>query len=573
MAQLWPILDKASIGLALLDREFRYLEINKRLAEINGLSREAHIGRKVEDLLPDLWPHVESIWRSVLQTDSPVENIVISGQVPATKDDQRFWLASYYPTHDDDGKVSGLALVVLDITDRQRSVANLEDAERRFRTTLDSMLEGCQIIDFDWRYAYLNKEAIKHSRKTKKQLLGRTMMETYPGIEKTDMFAKLQTCMRDRTPVRLENEFFYPDGTSRWFELSAQPVPEGIVVLSEDVTEKLQAEEALKESEKRFRSLFENMLEGFALCRMLYNDKGDPVDWVYLDVNLSFGRLTGLKHVVGKKVSEVLPGIDKTNPELFEIYGRVAKSGAPHEFETWVEPVKEWLHISVFSPEKDHFVAVFEDITNRKRAEADLRQSHESLKESFIDLVKALSATVKTRDPYTAMHQNRVVELSLRIAKEIGLSEEEADGLYMAALIHDIGKIYVPGEVLSKPGSLTDIEYNLVKTHSEAGYKIVEGIRFERPIAEIVRQHHEREDGSGYPRGLKGKDIIVEAKILAVADVVEAMSSHRPYRPALGIDAALREITANRGKLYNAAIVDICVALFTEKGFTFSTAE
>ncbi|MFA5866507.1 MAG: PocR ligand-binding domain-containing protein [Actinomycetota bacterium] len=199
-----------------------------------------------------------------------------------------------------------------------------------------------------------------------------------------------------------------------------------------------------------------------------------------------------------------------------------------------------------------------------------LKKAIGSLEESFIGLIKALSATVETRDPYTALHQNRVTELAMAIALEAGLSADEADGLYMAGLIHDIGKIYVPGEVLSKPGKLSDIEYRLVRTHCDAGYKIIEGINFKRPVADIVHQHHERLDGSGYPLGLTGKDIIPEAKILAVADVVEAMASHRPYRPALGIDAALSEVKKHRGKLYDAKIVDICVILFTEKGFAFS---
>ncbi len=455
------------------------------------------------------------------------------------------------------------------------------------------------------------------------------------------------------------------------------------------------AEYELQASEQRYHNLFKNMLEGLAYCRMIYDKQGNPVDWIYLEVNESFTRITGLEDVIGRKVTELLPGIDVTNPELFQIYDRVGKTGVARDFETWVKPINEWMRVSVFSPEKHHFVAVFEDITKRKlaeqtcqaneerlrsiidaapfgahlyeleedgrliylsgnksadrilgvdcnefigltleeafpgkigtklpdmyrraaatgqpysvpqisydvngknyvfevhatqtspdhvvsffrdttettRARRELEISHGLLEESFIGLIKALSATVETRDPYTALHQKRVTELAMAIASEAGLPAEETEGLYMAGLIHDIGKIYVPGEILSKPGKLSDVEIKLVRTHSDAGYKIIEGIKFKRPVADIVHQHHERLDGSGYPGKLKEKDILPEAKILAVADVVEAMASHRPYRPALGIDAALAELKKNRGRLYDVKIVDSCIKLFTDKGFAFT---
>ncbi len=191
----------------------------------------------------------------------------------------------------------------------------------------------------------------------------------------------------------------------------------------------------------------------------------------------------------------------------------------------------------------------------------------EKLRKSLEDALQAISTTVEMRDPYTAGHQRRVAHLAVAIAREMGLSEEQIHGIHLSAIVHDIGKIHIPAEILSKPGRLSEIEYSLIKVHPESGYDILKEIDFPWPIAQAVLQHHERMDGSGYPRGLKGEEIIIEARILAVADVVEAIYSHRPYRPGRGLDAALEELGKNRGILYDSAVADACFRLFQEKGW------
>ena len=187
-------------------------------------------------------------------------------------------------------------------------------------------------------------------------------------------------------------------------------------------------------------------------------------------------------------------------------------------------------------------------IIERKKAEEELKQSHEQLKKSFEGIIKTISTTCEMRDPYTAGHQQRVAQLVVSIAEGLHLSDNQKEGLRVAALVHDIGKMSIPAEILSKPGKLTSIEYALIKMHVQSSYDILQGIEFPWPVAQIVYQHHERMDGSGYPNALSGKDIIREARVLAVADIVEAMVSHRPYRPALCIEKALVEISENRGK-------------------------
>jgi putative two-component system response regulator len=207
------------------------------------------------------------------------------------------------------------------------------------------------------------------------------------------------------------------------------------------------------------------------------------------------------------------------------------------------------------------------EIAERKRAEEELRQSYARLRRTLEGIVHALVSAIEIKDPYTAGHQRRVTQLACAIAKEMGLSEEQVKGLRMAGLIHDLGKINVPAEVLSKPGPLTELEYGLIKMHPQVGHDVLKAIEFPWPVAQIVLQHHERMDGSGYPSGLSGDEIILEARILAVADVVEAMVSERPYRPPRGIDEALEEISQNRGVLYDPEVVDACLKLFIEKGF------
>ena len=212
----------------------------------------------------------------------------------------------------------------------------------------------------------------------------------------------------------------------------------------------------------------------------------------------------------------------------------------------------------------------------RTRAERDqIAYKHEHhaelLRKSLEQFIRAIADTVEARDPYTAGHQRRVGELAVAIAREMGLPEEKIHGIHLAAAVHDLGKFHVPAEILSKPGKLTDIEFMLIKTHPQAGYDILKDVDFPWPIADIVRQHHEKLDGSGYPQGLKDGQILLESRIMTVADVVETMSSHRPYRASLGIDLALKEIERGRGSAYDPAVADACLKLFREGRFAFQT--
>lgn len=233
-------------------------------------------------------------------------------------------------------------------------------------------------------------------------------------------------------------------------------------------------------------------------------------------------------------------------------------------------PMQVEVHSRLVSSDNHKLiVTAVHDVTERKRTEEELREASEKLQRAMEGTIHAMAVTGEIRDPYTAGHQQRVAKLATAIAREMELTEEQVEGIRVAGTLHDIGKIYVPGEILSKPGQLRKNELNLIKDHAEVGYDLLKTIEFSWPVAQIVFQHHERVDGSGYPRGLSGDDILIEARIMGVADVIEAMASHRPYRPAFSVEKALLEIIQKKGVLYDPQVVDACFKLFNEKQFSF----
>ncbi|MBI9076670.1 MAG: response regulator [Desulfatibacillum sp.] len=258
--------------------------------------------------------------------------------------------------------------------------------------------------------------------------------------------------------------------------------------------------------------------------------------------------------------------LTQTEEALEEITQKLEKKVSAQE---QAERALKELNDSLEQKVVERTVALEMEILEHKATTGKLRSNVKMLRKAMEGTITAMANTLDIRDPYTADHQRRVVQLAVAIAESMELSRGKMDGLRMAGVIHDIGKIAIPLAILNKPGKITDTEFTLIKTHSEVGYDILKKVEFPWPIAEIVIQHHERLDGSGYPRGLAGDQILMEAKILAVADVVEAMFSHRPYRAALGMDKALAEIISKKGTAFDAAVVDACVKLIKHKGFKF----
>lgn len=332
-----------------------------------------------------------------------------------------------------------------------------------------------------------------------------------------------------------------------------------------DITERHTAKQNLAESEKRFRDLVEASSE--CICKIDMDGR-----FKYMSpAGLHAHGLREQSEIINKHCTEL------AEPEFADLLHKTlhqAQHGLTQKFEYQSETILGvmWFE-SVITPQRDAngdvigFIRVSRDIEDRKRAEDKLQESWEKLRGTLAGTVEALSSTAGLRDPYTADHQKRVAKLAEAIAQELGLDREQCEGVRVSSTLHDLGKIYVPAEILSKPGVLNEFEFKIIEAHAQASHDIVKGIDFPWPVARAVLEHHERLDGSGYPKGLNGDEICIEAKILSVADVVEAMSSRRPYRAGLGLDKALAEISKNSGHLYDREVSSICSNLFISKKF------
>jgi len=324
------------------------------------------------------------------------------------------------------------------------------------------------------------------------------------------------------------------------------------------------SEAALRTSEAKFRGIVEQTMVGVYILDGLQVSYANPRSeeiFGYGD-----GEMAG-RQIADFIVAEDLPKVKK---ELERIWTEDSYVGhveflSRHRSgrEVYVGAVGRHAVLDGLSV----VIGVVQDVTDKVLSEAKLSDYAARLERSVLGTIDTVSQMMDLRDPYTAGHERRVGELSSRIAAEMGLSEHVQRGLRVAGGVHDLGKITLPAEILNRPGKLSPIEFEMIKTHAEQGYQVLKNVDFPWPVAEVARQHHERIDGSGYPRGLKGEEIILEARILAVADVVEAMSTHRPYRSAMGVEAALAEIERGRGTVYDPVVVDACLRLFREKAY------
>ena len=466
-----------------------------------------------------------------------------------------------------------------EVNERKQAEESLRELNERFSMALEVGNAGV----WEW---YLKRDEVSFDARFHELLgytpgeLPNTLQEWLPYHHPEDVpiwMPKAQAYLRGDSPIyESEHRIRNKAGTWSWVftrgklvNLSSAESPEHFIGIAMNVTERRQAEENLQKSEENFR----RSLDDSPLGARIVSAAGETI----------YANRT-LLDIYGYDSIEELQGIsakERYTPESYaEFLARREKrrkgDNAPSEYEiSIIRKDREVRRLQVFRKEivwngAMQFQILYNDISKRKRAEAALQISLDKLRITIGAAIRTLAATVEMRDPSTAGHQQRVADLARHIAREMSVDTDRIFGLGLAALVHDIGKIGVPAEILSKPTKLTKLEFSLIQTHAQTAYDILKDMEFPWPIAEIVYQHHERLDGSGYPRGLPGEEISLDARILAVADVVEAMSSHRPYRPGLGIDAALAEIAKNRGVLYDPDIVDVCLRLFREKGFTFS---
>jgi PAS domain S-box-containing protein/putative nucleotidyltransferase with HDIG domain len=347
------------------------------------------------------------------------------------------------------------------------------------------------------------------------------------------------------------------------------PIPDArggrqFICMDIDVTARKRAEEELRRTTARLQLQFDRMPIGCVLW--------DP-DFRVVSWNPAAERIFGFTETeaLGRRPHEFIVPCE-VRPHTEGIQARLLQGdeGAHSVNENVTRDGRtilcQWTNTPLKEPDGTVLgvLSMVEDITDRRKAEAALQESVSTLRRTLSTTITTMAKIVETKDPYTAGHQLRVAELAELIAREMGLPPERVQGLHMAAMIHDIGKIYIPAEILSKPGQLTRIEIDMIRTHPNFGAEVLKAIPFPWPIADMILQHHERLDGSGYPKGLKGEEILLEARILCVADVVEAMATHRPYRAARGLVQALQEIQDFRGRYYDPGVVDACLTVIRQ---------
>jgi len=457
--------------------------------------------------------------------------------------------------------------------DKKSMEEMLKRSENNFRHSLDESPLGIRIVSSDGELLYANREILKmYSYENIEEMKSTPHKERYTAETFAEYETRLAMRKRDEyVPPNYEVSIVRKDGTIRHLEVFRKQVlwngQMQFQALYNDITERKQAEKNLRESEKRYRVVVENANEAILITqnmKILFANTVAINNTGYSMEELTSMDFSDLIHpddigMVRDYHDRRLKGDDIPSVYSFRIVCR-------DKSVKWVE-----LNTTVIEWEKKRATLNFlKDITVSKQLEEERVHSFLKTKKTLDATVSAIASMVETRDPYTTGHQKRVSILARAIAEEMGLCMDVVEFIETAAIIHDIGKLSVPSEILSKPTKLTNLEFELIKTHSQSGYNILKDIEFPWPVADAILQHHERMNGTGYPQKLQGHDILLESRILAVADVVEAISSHRPYRPGLGIDFALEEITKNKGVLYDENVVDACIKLFREKHFVLS---
>lgn len=609
--------------LVILDRDFNFLRVNEAYARACRKEIGEFAGRNHFEMYPS---DTQPIFEDVVRCKRPF--ITFTRAFTFADQPERgttYWDWTLVPILDEQGEVKYLVFSLNEVTERKRAEEALREREEFLNSVVENIPDMIFVKDAEaLRFVRFNKASEQLLGYPREELLGKNDFDFFPKEEAEFFTAKDREVLDQNRLVDIPEESIKTRvqgerilHTKKIPIVDSEGKPKYLLGISEDITEKKQRECALHKVNRALKATSECNLALIhasdehqlldEICRIIAGTAGYRLAWVGY-----------IEHDAQKTVRPVAqsgyePGyMDHANITWADNergrgpLGIAIRSGeiqvvqdvmTDPRFEPWRANAEKLGYGSVlvapllsdskvigalninaegtnaFDPEEIALLSelaadmAFGIVTLRTRKAHE--QSAERLQRSMEATIQVVASTVESRDPYTAGHQRRVAELATAIARNLGLTEEQVHAVHLAGVVHDLGKIHVPAEILSKPGKLTSIEFQLIQGHPEAGYDILKDVDFPWPIAQIVYQHHERMDGSGYPRGLKADEILLEARIIAVADVVEAMASHRPYRPALGIEPALQEISANAGKYYDADVVRACIALFRGKAFAF----
>ncbi|HSM98990.1 MAG TPA: HD domain-containing phosphohydrolase, partial [Gallionella sp.] len=476
-----------------------------------------------------------------------------------------------------EGHTHGAVVTFLDITEQLR----VKDELKQSQALLGSIVENIPAMVFlkragDLRFELFNRAGEELLGYSRNDLLGKNDHDLFPKEQADSFTQKDRAVLESRRLLEIAEEpIKTADGSEKWlhtfkvglYDSAGQPTH--LLGISADITAHKRMEDKLRESETRLAEA-QHMAH---LGHWQLVHKTNELEWsdeIYRIFEID-------PHQFGATYEAFLDCIHPDDREAVNrVYTDSLRDHSPYQIEHRlqmkdgrVKYVLEQCETSYDGSGKPlRSLGTIQDVTASKLAEHALREQHRVLGKALEGTIHTVSMAVELRDPYTAGHQRRVAELACAIAREMGLDNERIEGIRLGATIHDIGKIGIPAEILSKPTRLTPIELQVVREHAVMGFNILKDVKFPWPVAGIAYQHHERMDGSGYPQGLKGEAISLEARIVAVADVIESMASHRPYRAALGMPAALDEIVQNRGRLYDAQVVDACRQVL-DGGFQF----
>lgn len=602
--------------LITISSQGKIMDVNRMTEEVTGVGRTALIGTDFTDYFTEP-EQARAGYRQVL-AEGYIRDYPLTIRHRSGRTTDVLYNATVY--RNESGELQGVFAAARDITERKQAETVRIQLAAIVQSSNDAIIgKSPDGIITSW-----NPGAEKVYGYRAEEVIGQPVSALAPEGRKDEIMQLLGVVSRGETVADFETVRFRKDGRRIDMALTLSPIRDadgritGISTIARDITEKKQAERALHKVNRALKALShgntalihardEDQLLS-EMCRVIVEIAGYRMAWVgYVEHDAEqtirlvaqsgyapdFTVQSGITWAdnecgqgplgIAVRTGQLQVVQDVMTDARFEPWrANAARLGYGSVLVAPLIPGKQVIGALSINAEGAHAfddaeIALLSELAADMaygiatlRARTANEQNAERLQRGMEATIGAIAATVEMRDPYTAGHQRRVAELAVAIAREMGLTEDRVHGLHLAGVVHDLGKVHIPAEILSKPARLSRIEFELIKTHPEAGYDILRGIDFPWPIAQVVLQHHERLDGSGYPRGIKGDEILLETRILTVADVVEAMASHRPYRPSLGIDAALDEIAANAGKYYDPEVARICIALFREKGFTFT---
>jgi len=579
------LIEEATDAVAILEPSGKTIYYSPSMRRVTGYTPEEWAGKSLGDLLihPDDLVSLASLLEEMKKPNSTAEGVRVRY---VHKDGLWHTLEATVRNMIHDPKIGGIVANFRDVTERVKAEQALKESEERYRLFADNVSDVIWVTDMNLKPIYISPSVAR--------MLGYTGEQAMSGAAETRLTpASAQIALQayadamakeaqrpgsewDAPPLDLE--MVRTDGSTVWtaakfsFIRADDGRPFAILGVLRDITERKGAEDSLRKSEERFRGLVET-----------------TSDWVWeIDRNSHYTYVSPkVRDILGHEPQELLGHTpfefmhQREGRRVSKIMRRFADAHLPFSLlentcthKDGHSVVLETSAVPILDNDGGFlgYRGIDRDITERKKVEQELQRSLKRLEKTMESTIEAITTTIETRDPYTTGHQMRVTDLACAIAKVMEVPPTQIEGIRVAGLLHDIGKIAIPTEILSKPGKLTEVEFSMIKTHAKTGYNILKKIEFAWPVAKAVLQHHERWNGSGYPHGIRGEDILLEARILAVADVMEAMASHRPYRPSVGLDKALEEISKNSGILYDPAVAKACETAFSRAGFKFASA-